>query len=87
MEDALSEFKAWYFTKPLFTRTYLAACTVLTLLITLRLVNGLNLIYDLYSVIPGLQLWRPFTAILFMGKLDFGFFFNIYFAFIAISKV
>ena len=87
MEEALGDFKAWYFTKPLFTRTYLSVCTVVTLLITLRMVNPMALIYSFNSTFFRFQLWRPFTAIVFMGKFDFGFIFNIYFAYIAISKV
>jgi hypothetical protein len=87
MDEALGDFKAWYFTKPLFTRTYLTVCTVFTLLISLRLVGPLMLLYSFEATFFKLQLWRPFTAIVFMGKFDFGFIFNIYFAYTAISKV
>ena len=87
MEDALGDFKAWYFTKPLFTRTYLSVCTVMTLLISLRMVNPMALLYSFNATFFSFQLWRPFTAMVFMGKFDFGFIFNVYFAYIAISKV
>lgn len=87
MEDGLADFKAWYFTKPIFTRTYLSICTVLTLLITLQLVNPMILLYTFDATFFKFQLWRPFTAMVFMGRFNFSFIFNAYFAYIAISKV
>ena len=87
MEDALADFKIWYFSKPLFTRTYLAICTVFTLLITLKLVSPMSLLYTFKSAFLKFQIWRPFTALFFMGKFDFSFLFSIYFAFLAINKV
>jgi hypothetical protein len=71
----------------MFTRTYLAICTVITLLITLRVVAPLTLVYTFRNTFLHLQLWRPLTALFYMGKFDFGFIFNIYFAYVAISKV
>jgi Derlin-2/3 len=83
----VSEFKTWYFSKPLVTRTYLAICTAMTLLITLQLLNPKLLYYTFSTAILELNLWRPFTALFYMGKFSFSFIFNIYFAFIALSKV
>ena len=83
----MTDFKAWYFRQPVYTRTYLTVCVVVTLMITLKMVNPLNLLYDFNLAFFRFQLWRPFTAILFMGRFNFGFIFNIYFAYIAISKV
>lgn len=87
MENAVEDFKGWYFTKPLFTRTYLTLVTLVTLMITLRVVAPLSLAYSFRTAFLRLQIWRPLTALLFMGKLDFSFLFSIYFAYIAISKV
>ena len=47
MEDAMTDFKAWYKRQPVFTRTYLSVCVVVTLMITLKMVNPFNLLYDL----------------------------------------
>ena len=83
----MTEFKAWYFSKPLVTRTYLAICTVFTLLITLQVLNPIILFYTFRTAFMEFNIWRPFTALFYMGKFSFGFIFNMYFAFIAISKV
>jgi hypothetical protein len=45
MEDAITDFKAWYFSKPIFTRTYLAICVGMTLLTTLGILSGMQLFY------------------------------------------
>jgi len=45
MEDGLRDFKAWYFSKPLLTRTYLAICVGMTLAITLGLLKPFSLFY------------------------------------------
>ena len=87
MEEALEEFKGWYMTRPIFTRTYLSVCVVMTLLVTLKVVAPQILAYTFGTGIMKLQLWRPFTALVFMGKFDFSFIFNAYFAYIAVSKV
>jgi Derlin-2/3 len=83
----VSEFKTWYFSKPLVTRTYLAICTAMTLLITLGLIGPKLLFYTFSTAILELNLWRPFTALFYMGKFSFGMIFNMYFAYIALSKV
>ncbi len=59
----------------------------MTLLITLGIVTPKLLFYTPSLAFLELNLWRPFTALFFMGKFSFGFIFNMYFAFIAISKV
>jgi Derlin-2/3 len=69
------------------TRTYLAICTGFTLLLTLKLVSPQMLAYDFHSTFLQFNIWRPFTAMFFMGKFDFSFLFNIYFAYIALMKV
>lgn len=69
------------------TRTYLAICTGMTLLITLGVLHPKMLYYTPSAAFLELNIWRPFTALFYMGKFSFGFIFNMYFAFIAISKV
>ena len=69
------------------TRTYLAICAGMTLLITLQVLSPQLLYYSFRLAFMELNLWRPFTALFFMGKFSFGTIFNMYFAFIAISKV
>jgi Derlin-2/3 len=59
----------------------------MTLLITLGLVNPMYLYYTFQTAIMEFNIWRPFTALFYMGKFSFGMIFNLYFAFIAISKV
>ena len=87
MDDAWSEFKVWYNSKPLVTRSYLAGCVAITILVSLGAINPMSLLYTPYTTFMELNLWRPFTALFFMGKFDFGFLFNIYFAYIALLKV
>jgi di/tricarboxylate transporter len=87
MEDAVEQFKGWYFAQPIFTRSFLTACTIQTLLLSFGMVSPFTLIYSFRQTFFQLQLWRPFTALVFMGKFDFGFIFNVYFAYLAINKV
>lgn len=87
MDEGFKEFKAWFFSKPLVTRTYLAICVGMTLAITLKLANPMNLFYTFDAAIMNFQIWRIFTPFFYMGKFDFGFLFNMYFAFIALNKV
>lgn len=87
MEDAFGDFKTWYFAKPLVTRTFLAICVAVTLLMTFGLVSPYTFLYTFRQTFFEFNLWRPFTALFFLGKFDFGFLFNLYFAYIALNKV
>jgi len=69
------------------TRSYLAVCVVMTLLITLGVINPMLLYYTPSLTFLEFNIWRPFTALFFMGKFDFGFIFSLYFAFMALNKV
>ena len=51
------------------------------------MVSPFTLLFGFRASFMQLQLWRPFTALVFMGKFNFGFIFNIYFAYMAINKV
>ena len=53
----------------------------------MRLVSPMILLYTFESAFLKLQIWRLVTAMFFMGKFNFAFIFNIYFAYVAISKV
>lgn len=86
MDDSLADFKAWYMSRPLITRSYLAGCIVLTILVSLGVLNPYALTYTFREGFMQLELWRVVTAGLFMGKFSFGFIFEMMFAYQFISK-
>lgn len=45
MDDAFSDFKAWYLSKPLITRSFLTGVFVLAAVISLGLVSPYSLTY------------------------------------------
>ena len=45
MEDAFSDFKSWYFAKPLVTRSYLTGTLILAMLVSLGVVSPYSLTY------------------------------------------
>jgi hypothetical protein len=45
MEDAFSDFKAWYFSKPLVTRSYLTGTFLLAVLVSMGIVSPYSLTY------------------------------------------
>lgn len=45
MDDPVAEFRNWYFSKPFFTRTYMAASVVFALLTMLEIVSPYSLYY------------------------------------------
>jgi hypothetical protein len=59
----------------------------MTLLITVQVLNPMLLFYTFKLTFMEFNIWRPFTALFYMGKFSFSFIFNIYFAYIALSKV
>ena len=87
MNEGIQDFKTWYLNQPLVTRTYLAAALTVTIIISLHLVSPYSLTYTFREGFMHLQLWRPFTALVFMGKFDFGTIFTMYFAYLALSKL
>jgi hypothetical protein len=86
MEDAFSDFKAWYFSKPLVTRTYLSGVCLLATLVSLAIVSPYGLTYTFKETIFSFQIWRPLTAGVFMGKFSFSILFQMYFAYTFLSK-
>ncbi len=86
MDDAFSDFKAWYLSKPLFTRTFLTGVFVLAALVSLGIVTPYALTYTFREGILHFQLWRPLTAGFFMGKFSFSILFQMYFAYMFLSK-
>ena len=56
MDEGFKEFKAWFFSKPLVTRTYLAICVGMTLAITLKLANPMNLFYTFDAALMNFQI-------------------------------
>ena len=87
MQDGINDFKTWYMSKPLFTRSFLAASVVITIVITLGLVSPYSLYYTFEEAFLHLNLWRPITAMFFMGKFSFNLIFQLYFAYMALIKV
>jgi hypothetical protein len=87
MDDPIQEFKNWYLSKPIVTRTYMAGSVILGLLTVLDIVTPYHLYYNFESGILGLQLWRMITTVLFHGKLSFSFIMSMYFAHFAINNV
>ena len=86
MDDAFSDFKSWYFSKPLVTRTYLSGVFLLAALVSMAVVSPYGLTYTFKETIFNFQIWRPFTAGVFMGKFSFSILFQMYFAYIFLSK-
>lgn len=87
MDDPVQEFKTWYLTRPLITRTYLTVSFVLAALLSLEFVSPNSMYYTLETTFPTLQLWRPLTTLFYQGKLDFNFLFAAYFAYFGLSHV
>lgn len=87
MDDPIQEFRNWYFTKPVVTRTYMTGSVILGILTVLNILTPYNLYYDFTSGILNFQVWRLFTTVLFHGKLSFSFIFSMYFANYALNHV
>lgn len=86
MDDALSDFKAWYFSKPLVTRTYLTGVFLLSTLVSLNVVSPYSLTYTFKEAVFQFEIWRFITAGFFLGKFSFGLLFQMYFAYMFLSK-
>lgn len=86
MEDAFSDFKSWYLSKPLVTRSYLTGVFILAAIVSLNIVTPYALTYSFKETFFSLQLWRPITAGFFMGKFSFSILFQMYFAYMFLSK-
>lgn len=86
MEDAFSDFKSWYFSKPLVTRTYLTGVFMMAALVSLAIVSPFALTYTFKETVFSFHIWRPFTAAVFMGKFSFSILFQMYFAYVFLSK-
>lgn len=87
MDDPIQEFKQWYRSQPVVTRTYMAGAFIISVLLSLKLVDGFSLTYTFGTTFYDLHLWRPLTALLYQGKFGFPFFFAMYFAYFGISRV
>ena len=86
MDDPASEFKQWYMSQPVVTRTYLTGTFILACLISLKLVSPFSLLYTFDTAILNLEIWRLATALVFQGKFSFSLLFSMYFCYFAISK-
>jgi hypothetical protein len=86
MNDAFSDFKSWYFSKPLITRSYLTGVFILAALVSLGITSPYSLIHSFEDTFMKFQIWRAITAGFFMGKFSFSILFSMYFAYIFLSK-
>ncbi|PAA91945.1 hypothetical protein BOX15_Mlig019086g1 [Macrostomum lignano] len=62
---------------PIVTRSYCTACFVTTLAVYLEFVGPHQLYYNPKLLLTTMQIWRPITCFLFLGKLNFSFFFRL----------
>lgn len=86
MEDPIADFISWYTTRPILTRILTTTSLIFALLLTLDLVDIHSIYYAYEQTYPTLELWRPITAALYMGKLDLALIFNLYFAYFALIR-
>ena len=86
-DDPVGEFKAWYNKQPVFTRTYLSIALALTVLVSISLLKSVYLYHTFDTTIGELQIWRPFTSVVFQGKFGFNFIFAMLIAHFALYRV
>lgn len=87
MENKIHRIKHWYYSRPMLARTYLPICFLFTLLVTYGLISPFHIFYTFEQTFIELNIWRPFTALFFLGKFDVNFLFNIYIAYRVLVKV
>ncbi|KAF8819785.1 Der1ER1 [Cardiosporidium cionae] len=68
----------WFRSLPPVTKWLGVATFVLTLSWTLQLVDPMLFLFDRSLVFQKLQIWRLFTAFLFIGKFSFGWLMHVY---------
>ena len=73
------EPEAWYRGLPPVTRVILTSVFATTCLVQFGLLDPYILILDWQLVSKSFQIWRPFTAALFVGKFSFAFVMSLYF--------
>lgn len=86
MEDAFSDFKSWYLSKPLVTRSYLTVVFILAAIVSLGFLSPYSFVYTFKQTFFEFEIWRPFTALAFLDKFSFSLIFKMYFAFMFINK-
>ncbi|KAK2958657.1 putative serine/threonine protein kinase [Blattamonas nauphoetae] len=64
---------------PKFTRYYVFACAILSLLVTTGYVRVESVFFHTYTVFKDHQYWRILTSFLYHGPLDFRLFINLYY--------
>ena len=82
----MTEFKAWYMSKPVVTRTYLTGAFLLACLVSLKIVSPFLMFFTFNQAVLEFEIWRFLTALFFQGKFSFGFIFSMYFCYFALSK-
>lgn len=87
MDDPIQEFKTWYTSQPIFTRTYITGAFIIACGISLGFLSPYSLYYTFSQTIFDFNIWRPITSLLFQGKFSFPFLFAMYFCYFGISRV
>lgn len=85
--ELLDVLKRQYLAEPFFARTYLSICLLISALASLGLVSPYHIFFTFQQTFLEFNIWRPFTAFLFLGKISYNFLFNAYFAYFILKKV
>jgi hypothetical protein len=72
---------------PTFTKLYMASSIALSLLVFFLLINPYNISYTFNATVFELAFWRPFTAILYLGRVGPLLPFQLIFTYIATTKI
>lgn len=71
MQNIKKKVSNWYESQPFFAKTYTEICLMLSFLFTFDLISSFHLFYTFEDTFSHLNFWRPLTAMIFLGKLDF----------------
>ena len=60
----------WYEQQPFFTKTYTLISLTLSLMLSFDLISSFHLFYTFEDTFYHLNFWRPFTGMVFLGKIN-----------------
>jgi hypothetical protein len=69
----MSDIESWFKSLPPFTKIYLCASSITTLLVSIGIVSPYSVYYDSSLVFSNLQIWRLLTTFTFFGTFSFQF--------------
>jgi Derlin-2/3 len=75
----MTDINTWFYSLPPVTRNYLAATSVITILVSLNVFSPYSVVFISDEVIKHFQVWRIFTAFGFFGKFGFNWLFDMAF--------